>query len=114
MSECFGVILIDKEEIVLRVYQADGKEWKLLHYFNNNLLTRKSEDEITAIDIAEAIVDILAGAYAQHVSEWRIGSRGVAGTMVRNVSQAIGLRVEQLIKTREQELLCKGMFTELW
>jgi hypothetical protein len=114
MKDFYGILLLDKAEIVLRIYQTDGKQWRLLHYISNDLAEKKAEADITALDITEVIIDFFSKNVTQNVSEWKICSRGFSPEMLKPVSDATGFRIERLERIREQELLCKGMFTELW
>jgi hypothetical protein len=62
----------------------------------------------------ETIADVFSESFAQDVMTWKICSRFIADTLLEEVSSAIDIEIENLQKLREQELLCKGMFTELW
>jgi hypothetical protein len=114
MQEFYGIILVDGSEIILRVYQTDGKSWQLMHYTSRDLLDKKIEKNVTAYDIAEVIADFFSTTYTQKVIEWRICARGHTRETVAEIAQATGLRVEHVLRNREQELLCKGLFTEFW
>jgi hypothetical protein len=114
MNEFYGILLLDLAEIILRVYQTDGKQWNLLHYFSHDLATKKLESDINALDITDAIIDFLSRSTTQNITEWKICSRGFSEETISIVSEATGFKIERLERAREQELLCKGMFTELW
>jgi|SRR6185369_1323503 len=114
MREFFGIIFADKTEIILRVYQVENSKWQLLHLASRDLTDKKRENKISAYDIAEVIADFFSTSYTQQVIEWKICAREIAKEKVTEIGLATGLRVEYLDRTREQELICKGMFTELW
>lgn len=114
MIEFYGIIIVDTTEIILRVYKADGEEWQLLHFVSRDLINKKPESKVTAYDIAEIVADLFSTTFTQKVIEWRICARGITKETVSEIAFATGLRVEHLDRSREQELICKGMFTELW
>src|SRR5258708_8034164 len=106
-----GVILLDETEIIFRIYETTEHEWKLFHY-HSSLLPEKESSKTTAI--LEIIGDFFATEYAQHIAEWKICSRYYPKNIIQTLSQALAISVEEMSLHREQELLCKGMFTELW
>lgn len=112
--EFFGIILVDGSEIVLRIYNIDNKQWQLVHYTNRDLIDTKEEKKITAYDIAEVIADLFSTTYTHKVVEWKICTRDITRETAVEIAQATGLKVEHLERVREQELLCKGLFTEFW
>jgi len=114
MKDSYGILLLDKSEIVLRVYQVDDKEWRLLHYFSKHIPDVPQTKSTNPITLIEFIIDFLAKPATQDVMEWKICSRGLPEETVKIIAQATGLPIENLRTIREQELLCKGMFTELW
>jgi len=114
MREFFGIIFADSTEIILRVYQVDENKWQLLHYTSRDLTDKKRQKAITAYDLAEVIAEFFSTSYTQHIIEWKICAREIARETVTEIGLATGLKVEYLDRAREQELICKGMFTELW
>lgn len=114
MIEYFGIIFVDDTEIILRVYATHNKSWQLTHYTSRDLLDKKREKHITAYTIAEVIADLFSTTHVQKVVEWKICVRGLTKEVVSEIAHATGLKIERLERTREQELLCKGLFTEFW
>lgn len=114
MKEFFGILLLDQAEIILRVYQAGEHEWQLLHYFSRDLADTKAEAAIDAPDITQVILEFLSKNATQNISDWKVCSRGLSEAVVQEVANATGFTIERLVAHREQELLCKGLFTELW
>lgn len=114
MKEFFGIIFVDGSEILLRVYTTENGKWKLLHYEGCDLVDTRPEKNITAYTIAEVIADFFTKAFTQEVVEWRICAREISKQTAYEISQALGLKVEYLERIRQQELICKGIFTELW
>lgn len=114
MKEFYGVLLLDKAEIILRVYQAGEHEWQLIHYFSRDLADKKRESEIDEHDITQIILEFLTEKATQNIADWKVCSRGISEAVVQEVANATGFMIERLTSHREQELLCKGLFTELW
>ncbi len=109
MNPHYGVILLDEAEIIFRIYEITDHEWKLFHY-HSSIISPPFETS----DILEIIGDFFATEYAQHIAEWKICSRHHPKKLLNELSQALALRIEDVSLHREQELICKGMFTELW
>ena len=114
MKQKYGIIIIDTIEIVIRIYEADDTEWKLLHYYDNQFDAVKKGRETKAADIAEIIADFLTTEPAQHVVEWKTCARELTPLFVTTLAAITSLPIENLTPLREQELLSKGIFTELW
>lgn len=114
MIEYFGIIFVDDAEIILRIYTVSNKKWQLTHYSSHDLLDRRREKTITPYTIAESIADLFSTTYAQKVIEWKICTRGITRETASEIAHATGLKLEHLERIREQELICKGLFTEFW
>jgi len=111
MKRRHGVILLDDGEIIFRIYETTDHEWKLFHYHSSVL---PITHEIEVSDVLEIIGNFFATEYAQHIAEWKICSRRHPKKLIEEISQALTLSIEDISLHREQELICKGMFTELW
>ena len=109
----YGIILLDGTEVIFRIYEISDREWRLFHY-HSAIIEPSTEHRIQASDIMEIIGDFFATDYAQHIAEWRIGSRDLSTKLISELAHALDIRIENLSLHREQELLCKGIFTELW
>lgn len=114
MSHRYGIILLDSTELIFRIYEANENEWKLVHYHSSKLFTMNAEGEIKPADILEVIAEFLTTQYAQHIAEWKICSRHIPSLLIEDVEKGVGFKIEAITPLREQELLCKGMFTEFW
>lgn len=111
MKEKYGIILLDHTEIVIRIYEVSDTEWKLLHYHDDQLIDKETIDPVK---YAEAIAAFLTTEAAQHVIEWKVCARDIDREHITKLASMIGLPIECLTPVREQELLSKGIFTELW
>ena len=114
MRQQFGILLLDRTEIILRIYETNNKEWKLLHYKSTTVPALTKNQGLQERTVIETISEMLILEEAQHIADWKICARLVPQPILHAISSAIGLEIEDLPLIREQELLCKGMFTELW
>lgn len=105
MISIYGIILLEKTQIIVRMYEVNKKEWKLIHYEN----LPATPEEMTA-----KLATFFTTQNAKYVSQWKAGARGFAQSSLNRISSSLGLEIDNLLPLREQELLCKGLFTELW
>lgn len=117
MIHVYGILLLEKTEIVVRIYEVNKTEWKLIHYQNFPLQLRSLpaiHQESLADEISNKLADFLTTDNARYVSQWKTGSRGISQSTLNKISATLGLQIDNITVIREQELLCKGLFTELW
>ncbi len=114
MRHRYGIIFIDSTETIFRIYESDGTDWKLLYYHSAKLFTLTPDGEIQAIDILQVIAEFMTSQYAQHIAEWRACSRNIPPPLFKALTRGLGFKIENITLLREQELICKGIFTELW
>ena len=112
MNHRYGVMLLDEREVIFRIYETNESEWKLFHYHSSFLPTPPEFPDAT--DIMEIIGNFFSTDYAQHIAEWKMCSRNLPKKVTQEISRALDMPIETVTLHREQELLCKGMFTELW
>ena len=116
MIHIYGIILLEKTEIVIRIYEVNKVTWKLIHYQNYQTFPKSSGDNHKTL--AEEISTILANYFttdnARYVTQWKTGARNIPPAAINYISASLGLEIENITPHREQELLCKGLFTELW
>ena len=113
MKEFSGILLLDTSEIVLRVYQIDDTEWRLFNYFKKALPPDTPQKDFASA-MSYIVKEIIASSFTQQVTQWKICGRGITKPVLTQIAQEISMRIEPLSYPREQELLSKGMFTELW
>lgn len=137
MIHIFGIILLEKTAIVIRIYEVNKHEWKLIHYQNFNLKPRltpavhqaigsevidreaqtesaQARRESLAEEINSVLANFLTTDNARYVTQWKTGARGISQTTTNFISSSLGLEIDTITPHREQELLCKGLFAELW
>lgn len=108
MRRHYGIILLDNAEIVFRVYVADNYTWKLLHFHSATIY------ELDVSSYKEILIQYFTTEHALHIAEWKVCSRMIPQSIVNQIAKTIGYPIESISPLREQELLCKGMFSELW
>ena len=111
MSLRHGVVLLDDREIIFRIYDTTDREWRLFYYHSAPLPTTRP---LEPSDLLEVIGNFFSTEYAQHIAEWKICSRNYPKKLTNDLSRALAIAIENISPHREQELICKGMFTELW
>lgn len=114
MDERYGVMLLDDNEVSVRVYTLVNYQWKLIHYVSKNLPLSKLESIPHTEALSRELSEIFSSPYLHHIAEWKLCARNVGSELVRTVQTITGLSIEYLNKVREQELISKGMFMEMW
>ena len=114
MREKFGIIFIDSNEIIIRIYTTNSQgQWSIFRHQEYDLETFDSKKVVTAAQMIELIAEASLSKNALHVSEWRIFARDIPEMMLHDISSATGISTELLTVRREQELLYKGILFEL-
>ena len=114
MIQQYGTLLLEQTEIVIRVYEADETEWRLTYYQSIAIQPASKAEERDADLFIDALAEFLITDDAQKIKEWKACSRGLSRPLLSEIASALSLTIENLLPLREQELLCKGMFTEFW
>ena len=114
MRQRYGILLLDNNEIVFRIYEVVGSDWKLLHVHSTQLETTHFSQRADTTYIMERIAEFFSTEPAQHIAEWKNASRNLPQEVTHEIAHGLGITIETITPDREQELLCKGLFTELW
>jgi len=114
MDEEFGIILLDHDEVIIRIYiRENPTTWQLVRILSYDLATFQKEKPVTSPEIIERIADVSLSPITRLVTDWKIIARNLSEPVVREVSTATGIQAEMLTLAREQEFLCKGLLMEL-
>lgn len=114
MTARIGVILLDGDEVILRIYNKDEhNQWTLYRYQCHDLATGISSKRATASEIIEVIASVFLTRYASEIIDWKICAHNIQEDVIEDITSATGLIPEILTLQREQELLCKGMLMEV-
>ncbi len=114
MDGNIGVILVDGDEIILRIYVLNKqKEWDLFRYQSYDLASGIPGKSATSSDIVGIIAGVLLTRYASTITDWKICARNLQEDILHDIAEATGFPSELLTLEREQELLCKGILMDL-
>lgn len=113
MKDNIGIILIDGFEVLIRVYQSIGGGWKQLRSQNRDLSLFQRGKELKSSEVIEVIAEVSLSGYSLGVSDWRIIVRDLSDETIHNIQLATGLKINNLTLVREQELICKGILSEI-
>lgn len=113
MKDKYGVIFIDKEELIIQIYEKLS-EGSFLKIYNKlyDFATFSTKREITPGEIVEIIAQTAISREAINVLDWKICSRGAPELLVSQISYATNIKAEILTLTREQNLICNGLALE--
>lgn len=114
MDSNIGVILLDGDEVLLRIYILDNKkQWVLLRHQSYDLASNIKGKPATSTQIIEIIADVLLTRYASTIYDWKICARNIQEEVIHDISEATGFPTELLTLQREQELLCQGILMDM-
>jgi len=112
MTAQSGVILLDKNEVIIRVYKKDTSAWQTIYNQNFDLETFNKHFTVEASQIIEIIAQISLSPETAGTESWQIGARNLPENVFKSIKEATGLPGEILTLEREQELICKGLLCE--
>src|SRR4029079_11753428 len=99
MIHVYGIILLERTEIIIRVYEVNKKEWKLIHY-QNVALKQRVAPAVQQESLVEEISSLLATFFttdnARYVTQWKAGARGISQSTVNAVSSTLGLELDNI------------------
>lgn len=110
MIPLLGIILIDKDEFIVKIYQSVEKgRWEVLYWQRYFIVSTKIWQ---ASRVIETVAEAFLSVSSLGIEEWKICSRGIPAKIIKDVSLAINIKIEDLSKTREQELCFNGLLYE--
>lgn len=105
----FGVILLEKNEVILHVYTFSvSTQFQLLLDYRRPV-TKSTED----ISILEEFIHALHKGSLYNVVDWKLCARNIHPSITDDLKAMTGLSIEHLTRDYEQNLILKGMTTEL-
>src|SRR5258708_6857957 len=97
MFDRYGIILIDGNEILIRIYEKDAKGiWKLLLYQHRDLATFSKSKPVEASEFIEVIAQTSLTQYAVHVMEWKICARNIDEELMQKIHLVTNIASENL------------------
>lgn len=110
MIPLLGIILIDKDEFVVKIYQSVEKgRWEVLHWQRYFMVSTKVWQ---ASRVIETVAEAFLSVSNLGIEEWVICSRGVPAKIIKDVSLAINIPIETLSPSREHDLFFNGLVYE--
>src|ERR1700748_1920888 len=100
MDNRHGVILLETTEVIFRIYEITDHEWKLSHYHSSLI---PAYQQLESATILEIIGSFFTTEYEQHIAVWKICSRHYPKALIRELSRAIDISIEDISLHREQE-----------
>jgi hypothetical protein len=113
MSAKIGIILLDTTEVIFTVFQHNTSSWSILLKQTYDLTPLEKGQSLQAAEIIEVIANITFSQITEHVAQWKICARGIFEPLAMEIQRATSMPTELLTLSREQELLCKGLLTEV-
>ena len=113
MREKFGIVFIDKEEVIIQIFEKATEE-KLNLIYNKlyDFATFSNHKTILPGEIVEVIAQTAISKDAINVIDWKICSREVPELIISQISYVTNIKAEILTLTREQNLICRGLAQE--
>lgn len=109
-----GIILLDGDEVVLRIYGLDQhKQWIIVRDQNYDLTSDIPGEKAASSEIVEIIAGIFFTQHFSDICDWKICARNIADETVHDIAQATGFQIETLTLQKEQNLLCKGILVDM-
>lgn len=102
-----GVILVEREEIIMHVYQIDGN----CHF----LLVSSQHYPLPPVhtEVVKVIAEFLTIGSQYRIEDWKLCLRFYSPIISKHIFSATGMQIETLTLSREQELLLRGMSSEM-
>jgi hypothetical protein len=114
MRDKYGIVLLDKTEIIIKVYEKDiSCTPKKIYDKQYEKAAFSSPEELTVSEVIELIAQTALTPEAINVSDWRICAREVPEVTVSEISHITNIKAEILTLSREQDLICKAVAGEL-
>jgi hypothetical protein len=109
----YGIILLDGKEVVINVYASDNNgAHTLLSHQTRDLTGFPQKSQPEPSEIIEIIAESFFSGMSSNIKEWKICSRNVAESIIRDITTATKFPIENLKLNREQELICLGILSE--
>lgn len=108
----FGIILLDWNEIVIRIYDRNEQGCLKLIYHHIKDVNPNKKDFPIATQICEKFITaVIEKTESLQIKEWKISARYLPESKVRDIASKVGLNIEKLTLQQEQDLICRGLLT---
>ena len=110
-----GIIFLDGTEVVTGIYSLNRHlRWTKLYYRVEDLVKSGAQVPVDPLEIIEKIADTLLFGVKLNIKDWKIISRNLPKESFNQISEATKLKIKNLDKTAEQELICQGVLNEVF
>lgn len=114
MSKRIGVILLDGAEVVVAIFaQNRSLRWEKLFLQVRGLHTVNSQKQINYLAIVEKLAEVLLFGLKLNIKNWKVLSRNISDEILKQIAQVTKLKIKNLDLSIEQELICRGVLSEL-
>lgn len=109
-----GIILLDGAEVIIGIYVLNRHlRWEKIYSQVRDLTTFDSQKPIDYLEIMETLTEILLFGIKLGIKNWKIISRNLEDEVIKQISQATKLKIRSLDLKDEQELICRGILSEV-
>lgn len=103
-----GILLIDKHQIILRIYQeVETNSWQKLYQENFPLAMSDS------LKLTELITQVFATIKNVGVGEWCIYTKFIESSIINELNSALNMKVKLLSIESEQDYIFQGLLKEI-
>lgn len=115
MNDRKGIIFLDGTEVITGIYGLNRYlRWTKLYYKVEDLAKSRTQIPTDPVEIIEKIADTLLFGVKLNIKDWKIISRNLPEESFNQISQATRLKIKNLDKAYEQELICQGVLNEVF
>lgn len=114
MGKRIGIILLDGVEVIVAIFaQSRSLKWEKLFYQVRDSTRFASQKHTDYLEVVETLADILLFGLKLNIKNWRVLSRNISAEILKQISQVTKLKIKTLDLALEQELICRGVISEL-
>lgn len=114
MSKRIGIILLDNIEVIVAIFTLNRSlKWEKIFYQTRDLTKFESHKQPDYLRIVEILAEILLFGLKLDIKNWKVLSRNISDEILKQIAQVTKLKIKKLNLALEQELLCKGVLSEL-
>ena len=114
MNLRIGVILLDGTEVVVGIFALSREiKWTKLYYQVRTLAASEAQDQIDYLKILETLAEVLMFGIKLNIKNWKILSRNLEDRIVKQISLLSKLKIRKMDLKEEQELICRGVLSEV-
>lgn len=114
MRKRIGIILLDNTDVIVAIFTLNRSlKWEKIFYQTRDLTKFESEKPPDYLRIVETLAEILLFGLKLDIKNWQVLSRNLSHEILKQISQVTKLKIKNLNLALEQELICRGVLSEL-